>query len=55
MDVHLDLGDGKVKDYICGPKKFMTEIHAVLRGRGVDPTRINMELFGTGDIFQYRH
>jgi nitric oxide dioxygenase len=36
--------------YICGPDKFMTDVQAALKEKGVAADRIKMELFGTGGI-----
>jgi nitric oxide dioxygenase len=36
--------------YICGPEKFMTDVQAALKEKGVSADRIKMELFGTGGI-----
>jgi nitric oxide dioxygenase len=47
---HLMLHDADTKYYICGPEGFMADLEKALRERGVDPKRINMEVFGTGDI-----
>jgi nitric oxide dioxygenase len=44
----LFVSDLKTQYYICGPKGFMTDMHASLLEYGVDRDRILMELFGTG-------
>ncbi|KAJ5152687.1 Flavohemoprotein [Penicillium canariense] len=36
--------------YICGPDKFMTDIQAALKEKGVGADRIKMERFGTGGV-----
>jgi len=36
--------------YICGPRGFMTDTEKALQARGVDGSRIHMELFGTGGV-----
>jgi nitric oxide dioxygenase len=43
----LMLHDDDTKYYICGPEGFMADLEKALRGRGVDPKRINMEIFGS--------
>jgi nitric oxide dioxygenase len=42
----LMLYDDDTKYYICGPEGFMADLEKALRERGVDPKRINMEVFG---------
>jgi nitric oxide dioxygenase len=44
----LMLHDDDTKYYICGPEGFMADLEKALRERGVDPKRINMEVFGAG-------
>jgi nitric oxide dioxygenase len=44
----LMLHDVDTKYYICGPESFMADLEEALRGRGVDPNRINIEIFGAG-------
>lgn len=46
----LRLNDKNASYYICGPEKFMTDLERALQDRGVDASRINMELFGTGGV-----
>ncbi len=46
----LKLHDKNATYYICGPERFMTELEQSLRDKGVDSSRINMELFGTGGV-----
>jgi len=46
----LKLNDSTAKYYICGPEGFMVELEQSLRDKGVDASRINMELFGTGGV-----
>lgn len=46
----LKLNDKRATYYICGPERFMTELEQALQSRGVDSSRINMELFGTGGV-----
>lgn len=36
--------------YICGPDKFMSDMQAALKEKGVGADRIKMELFGTGGV-----
>jgi nitric oxide dioxygenase len=45
----LMLHDDDTKYYICGPEGFMADLEKALRERGVDPKRINMEVFGAGN------
>ncbi|KAJ9607905.1 Nitric oxide oxidoreductase [Cladophialophora chaetospira] len=46
----LRLNDKSSAYYICGPERFMTELEQALQAKGVDSSRINMELFGTGGV-----
>ena len=46
----LKLNDKTATYYICGPERFMTELEQGLQHRGVESSRINMELFGTGGV-----
>jgi len=46
----LRLSDRTATYYMCGPERFMVEVAQALRDRGVDSSRINMELFGTGGV-----
>ncbi|KAI1623216.1 globin-like protein [Exophiala viscosa] len=46
----LRLNEKNASYYICGPENFMTDLEQALRDRGVDASRINMELFGTGGV-----
>lgn len=47
-DLHLD--DNKTKYFVCGPEAFMASMWKGLQSLGVEPDRIKMEVFGTGDI-----
>ena len=47
-DLHLD--DARTEYYICGPEDFMIDVRRVLTGKGVDKSRIHLELFATGDV-----
>jgi nitric oxide dioxygenase len=49
-DLMLDQKDARY--YICGPELFMADLEKALRGRGVAQERINMEVFGTGDLLK---
>ncbi|KAL4932404.1 flavohemoprotein [Aspergillus undulatus] len=46
----LFLEDGKTEYYICGPTGFMLESKKTLLAKGVDESRVHMELFGTGGV-----
>jgi nitric oxide dioxygenase len=46
----LFLADKRTQYYVCGPTQFMMDMERVLRGNGVDTSRINMEKFGTGGV-----
>ncbi|KAI9745926.1 MAG: hypothetical protein M1818_000607 [Claussenomyces sp. TS43310] len=46
----LFLGDKSTQYYICGPAGFMVAMEKSLLSSGVDQARINLELFGTGDL-----
>lgn len=48
----LFLDNPETEYFICGPEKFMTDIEAGLRKRGVGAERIKMEMFGTGGVSQ---
>jgi nitric oxide dioxygenase len=53
---HLDrekdlcLDDRRTKYFVCGPDSFMADINAGLKQRGVEESRIRMEVFGTGMV-----
>ncbi|KAJ5701151.1 hypothetical protein N7488_008699 [Penicillium malachiteum] len=49
-DLFLDVPEATY--YICGPDKFMTDMEASLKSKGVKAAHIKMELFGTGGIAQ---
>lgn len=49
-DIFLD--DSETTYYICGPDKFMTDMGASLKSKGVSDDRVKMELFGTGGVSQ---
>ncbi|KAL4986622.1 globin-like protein [Aspergillus falconensis] len=49
-DEDLFLGDKQTEYYICGPTAFMLDTKKALVGRGVDESRVHMELFGTGGV-----
>ncbi|KAK3987310.1 putative flavohemo protein [Cladorrhinum sp. PSN332] len=36
--------------YICAPEDFMIDVRRILVGRGVDKSRVFLELFQTGDV-----
>ncbi|EAS50403.1 putative Ferredoxin, Oxidoreductase [Aurantimonas manganoxydans SI85-9A1] len=45
----ISLNAGADADYmLCGPERFLADIHAGLTARGVDPGRIHFETFGPG-------
>lgn len=46
----LFLDDPRTEFYICGPAPFMTKMFKYLEERGVDSSRIKMELFGAGGV-----
>ena len=46
----LKLHDATATYFICGPERFMLELEQSLVKKGVDASRINMELFGTGGV-----
>ena len=46
----LFLADKGTQYYVCGPTQFMVNMGSVLRGHGVDASRIHMEKFGTGGV-----
>ena len=45
----LFLAEPAAEYYVCGPFGFMTDVRDYLVAKGVDPTRVHMEVFGTGD------
>ncbi|CAK3760922.1 related to flavohemo [Lecanosticta acicola] len=47
-DLHLD--DDKTKYFVCGPEEFMATVYRGLQTMAVEPERIKMEVFGTGEI-----
>ncbi|KAJ6023826.1 hypothetical protein N7540_004623 [Penicillium herquei] len=49
-DIFLDVPEATY--YICGPDKFMTDVEASLKSKGVKADHIKMELFGTGGVAQ---
>ncbi|KAK4225225.1 putative flavohemo protein [Podospora fimiseda] len=49
-DRDLFLNVPEAEYYICAPEEFMVEVRRVLVGRGVDKSRIFLELFQTGDV-----
>lgn len=49
-ETDLKLNRSNATYYICGPELFMVELEQALRAKGVDQSRINMELFGTGGV-----
>ena len=49
-DADLFIGDKSTEYYICGPERFMIDMEKGLRGFGVDPERIKLEVFGTGAL-----
>lgn len=50
QDKDLCLGSKETEYFICGPDSFMGAMGKSLGKLGVDPSRIKMEVFGTGDI-----
>jgi len=46
----LQLDNDSTKYFICGPEGFMGAMEKQLLSLGVGPERINMEIFGTGDV-----
>ena len=46
----LQLGSEKTKYFVCGPEGFMSAMEKQLLDLGVAPEKINMEVFGTGDV-----
>lgn len=54
LDANKDLFlDNPATEYfVCGPKKFMTDMESSLKAQGVGADRIKMELFGTGGVPQ---
>lgn len=52
LDDRRDLftDDPRTQYFVCGPETFMKDMAAGLDRRGVDKSRINLELFGTGSI-----
>ena len=46
----LFLGDQSAQYYICGPEGFMNKTEKDLIAKGVDPSRIYVEKFGTGGV-----
>jgi nitric oxide dioxygenase len=49
-DRDLFLGDARAEYFICGPEAFMVDVRGALAASGVDPSRIFLELFETGDV-----
>jgi nitric oxide dioxygenase len=47
-DLQLEKEDTQY--FVCGPEGFMGAMEKQLLGLGVQPERINMEVFGTGDV-----
>jgi nitric oxide dioxygenase len=47
---HLFLDDPSTEYYVCGPTSFMEDMARSLKGFNVDPSRVHMELFGTGFV-----
>ena len=45
----LFLANPAAEYYVCGPFGFMTDVRDYLVAKGVDPARVHMEVFGTGD------
>ena len=45
----LCLANPAAEYYVCGPFGFMTDVRDYLVGKGVDASRVHMEVFGTGD------
>ncbi|KAI1471786.1 flavohemo protein [Daldinia caldariorum] len=46
---NLFLDDARAEYYICGPYAFMKDMEKYLVSVGVNPERIHIEIFGTGD------
>ncbi|KAK9236151.1 hypothetical protein V1525DRAFT_233273 [Lipomyces kononenkoae] len=46
----LFLDNKRTTYYVCGPEEFMVVMLRSLVDRGVDPSQIKMELFGTGGV-----
>jgi len=46
----LRLENENTKYFVCGPESFMSAMEKQLLDFGVVPERINMEVFGTGDV-----
>lgn len=46
----LQLENEDTKYFVCGPEGFMSAMEKQLLDLGVAPERINMEVFGTGDV-----
>jgi len=49
---NLFLDSEQTKYYVCGPESFMADVHKALVGLGVDGDRIEMEVFGTGQVLK---
>lgn len=47
---HLFTDDKRTQYFTCGPTQFMLDVEAKLKSFGVDSSRVNMELFGTGGV-----
>ncbi|KAL1842947.1 hypothetical protein VTJ49DRAFT_3588 [Mycothermus thermophilus] len=50
QDKNLFLNDARAEYFICGPEQFMVDVRAALVARGVDKSRVFLELFATGDV-----
>jgi nitric oxide dioxygenase len=46
----LFLNDKRAEYFICGPEQFMADVRAKLVAKGVERSRIFLELFNTGDV-----
>ncbi|KAL2266792.1 hypothetical protein VTJ83DRAFT_6144 [Remersonia thermophila] len=46
----LFLSDPRADYFLCGPEPFMMDVRAALVARGVDKSRVYLELFATGDV-----
>ena len=49
-DHDLFINDATAEYYVCGPEQFMVDMENELKGWGIGPKRIKLEVFGTGEI-----
>lgn len=54
LDAQLDLffNNQRTEYYICGPSPFLQAVKVSLISRGVEPSRIKMEVFGAGGFVE---